>query len=63
MGNLEIVLLSESEDHVVEYICCNTYLHDCVDQHPLGDEDVEVVILELLIHSKVHPTQGFQVYR
>lgn len=43
--NSEVVLLSESGVHVAEDVHRNNYMHDCVDQYPLGDEDVGVVIL------------------
>lgn len=54
--NLEVVLLSKSGILVVGGVCCNIHPHDCIDQYPLGDEDVGVVTLELLVHSEVHPT-------
>ena len=61
--NLEVVLCNESGMPVAEGVCRNTHPHDCVDQNPLGDEDVGVVILESLVHSEVHPTQRFLLRR
>ena len=61
--DLEVVLLNESGIPVAEGICRNTHPNDCVDQNPLGDDDVGVVILEALVHSEVHPTQRFSLRR
>lgn len=61
--NLEVVLLNESGVPVAEGVCHNTHPHDCVDQYPLGNKDVGVVIIELFVHSKVHPTQCFLLCR
>ena len=49
--SLELVLLNDSKVFVVEGTCYNVHPHDCVDQNPLGNEDVGGVILESLIHS------------
>lgn len=53
--NLEVVFLNDSGEGIRR----NTHLHNCVDQNPLGNGNVGVVILEFLIHSNVHPTQVF----
>lgn len=54
-----MIFLTNSGVFVAEGICRNTHLHDCVDQNPLGNGDVGVVILEFLIHFNVHPTWVF----
>ena len=52
--NLEVVLLNDNGVVVIEGVCCNTHPHDCLDQNPLGNGNVGVVILESLVHSEVH---------
>ena len=47
--NLEVILFSESGVPIEEGVWRNTHLHDCIDQYPLGNEDIGVVILELLV--------------
>ena len=60
---LEVVILSESGVPIEEGFCCNPNLHNCVDQNPLGDEDVGVVLYELPTHSEVHSNQMFLLHR
>lgn len=52
-ANLELVLLNDRKVFVVEGTRYNVHPHDCVDQKPLGNEDVGGVILESLVHSDV----------
>ena len=58
-----MVLLNDGAVLVVEGMCHNVHPHDCVDQNPLGNAHVGIVILESLIHSDVHPTQRFLLCR
>src|ERR1700680_1438927 len=61
--NLDVVLVNDSEVAVAEGICRNTHPQDCIDEHPLGTEDVGVVILESVVHSEVDPTHRFSLRR
>jgi hypothetical protein len=61
--NLEVVLLNDSGVAVAEGICRNTHPQDCIDENPLGTEDVGVVILESFVHSEVDPTHRFSLRR
>lgn len=47
----------------MEGVCCNAHPHNCVDQYPLGDEDVAVVIFESLGQCKENLTQRFLLCR
>lgn len=48
--NLDVVLFNESGVHVVEGICCNSHLHDCVDQNLVGNEGcLSSLILSLIL--------------
>jgi hypothetical protein len=59
--NEDVSLLNESGVVVAEGICRNTHPQDCIDEHPLGTEDVGIVILESLVHSEVDPTHRFSL--
>jgi hypothetical protein len=61
--NLDVVLLNDIGVVVAEGICRNTHPQDCIDENPLGPEDVGVVILESLVHSEVDPTHRFSLRR
>src|ERR1700738_5738372 len=61
--NLDVLLLNDSGVAVAEGICRNTHPQNCIDQNPLGTEDVGVVILESLVHSEVNPTHRFSLRR
>jgi hypothetical protein len=61
--NLDVLLLNDSGVVVAEGICRNTHPHDCIDENPLGPDDVGIVILESLVHSKVDSTHRFSLRR
>ena len=61
--NLDVVLLNDSGVAVALGICRNTNPQNCIDQNQLGTEDVGVVILVSLVHSKVDPTHRFSLRR
>ena len=61
--NLDVVLLNDNGVAVAEGICRNTHPQDCIDENPLGPEDVGVMILESLVHSEVDPTHRFSLRR
>jgi hypothetical protein len=61
--NLDVVLLNDSGVPVAEGICRNTHPHDCVDENPLGPDDVGVMILDSLVHSEMDPTHRFSLRR
>jgi hypothetical protein len=61
--DLDVLLLNGSGVYVVEDICRNTHLQDCIDENSFGPEDVGVVILESLVHSEVDPTRRFSLRR
>jgi hypothetical protein len=56
--NLEMVLVNDNEVAMVEGIYRNTHPQDCIDENPLGTEDVGVVISESLIHTRWIPLMG-----
>jgi hypothetical protein len=57
--NKDVLLLNDSGVVVAEGICRNTHPQDCIDENPLGTEDVGIVILESRVHSEVDPTHRF----
>jgi hypothetical protein len=61
--NKDVLLLNDSGVVVAEGICRNTHPQDCIDENPLGSEDVGIVILESLVHSEVDPTHRFSLRR
>src|SRR6202048_558867 len=61
--NLDVLLLNNSGVVVAEGICRNTHPQDCIDQNPLGTDDVGIVILESLVPSEVDPTHRFSLRR
>ena len=48
---------------VAEGICHNNHPQDCIDENPLGTENIGVIILELLVHSEVDSTHRFSLRR
>src|SRR5450631_355085 len=61
--NLDVVLVNDNGVAVAEGICRNTHPQDCIDENPLGTDDVGVVILESRVHSEVNPTHRFSLRR
>ena len=61
--NLDVMLLNDNGVVVAEGICRNSHPQDCIDENPLGPDDVGVVILESLVHSEVDPTHRFSLRR
>ena len=61
--NLDVVLLNDAGVVVAEGICRNTHPEDCIDENPLGPDDIGVMILESLVHSEVDPTHRFSLRR
>ena len=61
--NLDVAFLNDTGIVVAEGICHNTHPQDCIDENPLGPEDVGVVIFESLVHSEVDPTHRFSLRR
>jgi hypothetical protein len=61
--NSDVLLLNDTGVVVAEGICRNTHPHDCIDQSPLGPDDVGIVILESRVHSEVDPTHRFSLRR
>jgi hypothetical protein len=59
--NLDVLLLNDNGVVVAEGICCNTHPQNCIDENPLGLEDVGIIILESLVHSEVDPTHRFSL--
>lgn len=61
--NLEVVLINDNGVLVAQGICRKTHPQDCVDKNTFGIEDVGLVILEALVHSKVNPIHRFSLHR
>ena len=59
--NLGVVIVNDNGVPMAEGMCHNIHPQDCIDENPFGTEDVGVVILESLIHSKVDPTHRFSL--
>ena len=61
--NLEVIFVNDSRVAMAEGTCRNTHPEDCIDENPLGTEDVGVVILESFIYSEMDPTRRFSLCR